>query len=148
MTSVSANTSATSAPSTPTAASENYSNKRKASQAALKQLIKPVQGRLLVCRILAFASCIIAVAPYVALTHIGDLLLNNGSHDDIKRSAVILVYAFLTQAFLYTLARYFALRRSASTQHHPKRHGENPCAGTIIVVQRYVDRQSAQSNQR
>ena len=104
MTSVSANTSATSAPSTPTAASENYSNKRKASQAALKQLIKPVQGRLLVCRILAFASCIIAVAPYVALTHIGDLLLNNGSHDDIKRSAVILVYAFLTQAFLYTLA--------------------------------------------
>lgn len=90
--------------SAPTVDAESYSNKRKACQAALKQLIKPVQSRLLVCRILAFASCIVAVAPYVALTHIGDLLLNDGSHDDIKRSAIILVYAFLTQAFLYTLA--------------------------------------------
>lgn len=106
MTSVTADTS-TPSPSpqtTSTATPESYSNKRKASQAALKQLIKPVQSRLLVCRILAFASCIVAVAPYVALTHIGDLLLNDGSHDDIKRSTIILVYAFLTQAFLYTLA--------------------------------------------
>lgn len=97
-------TASTSTPSTPTAASESYSHKRKASQAALKQLIKPVQSRLLVCRILAFASCIVAVAPYVALTRIGNLLLHDGSHDDIKRSAIILIYAFLTQAFLYTLA--------------------------------------------
>ncbi len=106
MTSVTANksTPSTSPQSAPTVDAESYSDKRKASQAALKQLIKPVQSRLLVCRILAFASCIVAVAPYVALTHIGDLLLNDGSHDDIKRSAIILVYAFLTQAFLYTLA--------------------------------------------
>ena len=106
MASVTADTSTQSTPpqSPPTADSESYSDKRKASQAALKQLIKPVQSRLLVCRILAFASCIVAVAPYVALTHIGDLLLNDGNHDDIKRSAIILVYAFLTQAFLYTLA--------------------------------------------
>lgn len=106
MTSVTADSStpSPSSQSASTAAAESYSNKRKASQAALKQLIKPVQSRLLVCRILAFASCIVAVAPYVALTHIGDHLLNDGSHDDIKRNAIILVYAFLTQAFLYTLA--------------------------------------------
>ena len=106
MTSVTADktTPSPSPQSTPTAASESYSHKRKASQAALKQLIKPVQSRLLVCRILAFASCIVAVAPYVALTRIGNLLLHDGSHDDIKRSAIILIYAFLTQAFLYTLA--------------------------------------------
>lgn len=106
MTSVTADktTPSPSPQSAPTVDAESYSNKRKASQAALKQLIKPVQSRLLVCRILAFASCIVAVAPYVALTHIGDLLLNDGSHDDIKRSAIILVYTFLTQAFLYTLA--------------------------------------------
>ncbi|MEJ4111995.1 ABC transporter ATP-binding protein [Corynebacterium kroppenstedtii] len=82
----------------------HYSDKRRMSQAALKELITPVQKQLLLCRVITVASCIIAVAPYVTLTHIGNLLLNEGSHRDITRSVMILAYAFIAQACLYTLA--------------------------------------------
>lgn len=84
--------------------------KRKAGQKALQELMKPVQWRIRIAQVLAFISCALAVAPYVALVALGDTLLTaqiHGAPVDSERVKTIifwLVTAFLNQAFLYTLA--------------------------------------------
>lgn len=83
-----------------------YQQKQKDAARALGQMMSPVKGRIMLARILAVISSAMAVIPYIALTRIGALLLADGSTD---RHAVysmvwLLIYGFLTQAFLYLVA--------------------------------------------
>lgn len=50
-------------------------DKRAAGKAALRELLKPVQGRILVGQIIGAASAAVSIAPYVALVKLGEVLL-------------------------------------------------------------------------
>jgi ATP-binding cassette subfamily B protein len=70
---------------------------------ALKGLLTPIRGHLLAGRILAAASGILAVAPYLALVRLGDLLLGAAAAgtapdaDEVRGVTVLLVGTFLAQ---------------------------------------------------
>lgn len=68
--------------------------------------MRPVSGRLLCARVITLLSCLLAAIPYAALARIGQLLLSEGPTDRaaVMRMLLILLYAFLTQAFLYVVA--------------------------------------------
>lgn len=86
--------------------------KRAASSAALKVMLKPISGYLFAGRALSFLSALLAVAPYWALTRIGDDLLSphlSGGNGQIDTAALwghvkFLVGAFCTQLLLYVIA--------------------------------------------
>lgn len=84
----------------------DFKAKRKAANRALKEIFSVIRFRLLLARFFAVVSCIIGVAPYVAMIRIGDLLLAPGELDhDAMRSAVkLLIFAYMNQAFFYFLA--------------------------------------------
>lgn len=83
---------------------------KRANNAALAQLLKPVRWRLRVGRILAALSGIIAVAPYVALVRLGDILLDAyaagqlPAGQDVRPVIFFLVGAFATRLTLYFIA--------------------------------------------
>ncbi|MDO5719783.1 MAG: ABC transporter ATP-binding protein [Actinomycetaceae bacterium] len=84
--------------------------KRKAGKAALNELLKPVKGMLTLGRALAVVSSVIAIAPYIALTRIGELLLaayRAGAPVDsaaLRSNVTLLVAAFVTQLTVYFVA--------------------------------------------
>lgn len=90
----------------------DYRAKRKAGSAALGRLMKPVRRRLLIARLVTLASCCMALAPYVALTRIGRLLLADGPTDEaaIAHAVSLLLCAVGTQVGLYFLALLIAHR--------------------------------------
>lgn len=84
--------------------------KRKAGQKALQELLQPVQWRIRLAQLLALGSCVLAVAPYIALVRLGDVLLTayqesaTVDSERVKNIIFWLVTAFLWQAGLYFLA--------------------------------------------
>ncbi|WP_439030810.1 ABC transporter ATP-binding protein [Gordonia terrae] len=84
--------------------------KQKAGARALKTLLKPVAGRLAVGRLLAAVSALLAVVPYIALVHIGGVLLDaygartEVDGDEVGRWVRILVLTFALRLFVYFVA--------------------------------------------
>ncbi|MDO5731799.1 ABC transporter ATP-binding protein [Corynebacterium sphenisci] len=80
--------------------------KRAAGQAALKELLAPVRGRLWAGRLLGAASGILAIAPYIALVRLGEVLLAARAAgvapdaDRVHRIAMLLIGTFLGQLVL------------------------------------------------
>ena len=54
-------------------ATPDYASEREEGRQALKELLKPVQGSLMIGRILAGLSGVLAIAPYIALVQLGGL---------------------------------------------------------------------------
>ncbi|WP_392399364.1 hypothetical protein [Actinotignum urinale] len=48
-----------------------------AGQNAIRQLSRPVKGKLFIAQVLAFASGVLAIAPYVALVELGGALMQD-----------------------------------------------------------------------
>ncbi|MFT3716160.1 MAG: ABC transporter ATP-binding protein [Gordonia sp. (in: high G+C Gram-positive bacteria)] len=83
---------------------------QKADAKALKDLMRPVSGRLMIGRLLAVISGILAVVPYIALVKVGDVLIT-AAHDRtaadgdaVHRWITILIAAFTARLFVYFLA--------------------------------------------
>jgi len=67
--------------------------------------MQPVRGRILAARIIVIASCVVALAPYLALVKLSTILLSaHIDHEALVHTANLLVAAFCTQALLYVLA--------------------------------------------
>lgn len=83
----------------------DYQTKHRAGGKALSSIMKPIREYVLIARILVIASCIVALAPYVALTRLGAILLGDHvDHEARTRTANVLWMAFCLQALLYVLA--------------------------------------------
>lgn len=95
------------APQAPPASPEEAKAQQKAGARALKELMAPVAGRLTLGRVLAVISAVLAVVPYVALVHIGDLLLaaaRDGVAVDgaaVDRWLRILIVTFALRLLIY-----------------------------------------------
>ncbi|WP_168581449.1 ABC transporter ATP-binding protein [Gephyromycinifex aptenodytis] len=91
---------------TPDAAAD----KRARAKDALKWILAPIRGRILLAQILAGLSGALAVAPYVALVRLGEVLLRahaeNATPDaeQVHTISMWLIGTFLTQLSLYFLA--------------------------------------------
>jgi len=83
---------------------------QKADAAALKDLMAPVRLPLMIGRLLAVVSGLLAVVPYIALVHIGDTLIDAGrsgetvDRDSVDRWIMILVGAFALRLLIYFVA--------------------------------------------
>lgn len=86
----------------------DYQAKRKAANSALQELMKPIKNTILFARVLTLISSLLAIAPYVALTKLGELLLHTGEQGldqgAFYTTCKILISAFLLQAMFYLLA--------------------------------------------
>ncbi|MGP9724695.1 ABC transporter ATP-binding protein [Corynebacterium sp. AOP40-9SA-29] len=105
---------------------------QKAGSAALRDLLSPVSGPLAVGRLLAAVSAILAVAPYVALVKIGEILLRastagnadggvNGDAVDgaaVQRWLFILVATFTARLFVYFIALTLTHVADVRLGHH------------------------------
>lgn len=85
-------------------------DKQKAGSLALKRLLKPVRNQLFIGRVIAALSGALAIAPYVALVQLGQLLLDAraaGTPPDAARVDTLtwwLIVTFLSQLGLYFIA--------------------------------------------
>lgn len=61
-------------PNNPDGQTPDYQAAREESKKALAELLKPIQGRLLIARIIAGIAGVLAIAPYIALVQLGGLL--------------------------------------------------------------------------
>lgn len=97
---------------------------QKADAAALKELMRPVAGQLNIGRILAVISAVLAVVPYIALVHIGAVLLDAaraGTPVDggqVGRWIKILVVTFGLRLALYFLALLITHLADIRFGHH------------------------------
>jgi ATP-binding cassette subfamily B protein IrtA len=89
-------------------ASNDMENKQKAKagQNALKRLGKPIKGRILLAQILTALSGILSIAPFVALTEIGRLLIESYQFGEMKSAGIwgackVLILSFSFKTFLY-----------------------------------------------
>lgn len=74
---------------------------------ALRQVLRPVAGWLNLARVLAVVSGVLAIAPYVALVRIGELLLASGGELDteaVQRWVWVLIGTFTGRLLIHTLA--------------------------------------------
>ncbi|MGJ9712993.1 ABC transporter ATP-binding protein [Actinotignum sp. GS-2025d] len=89
---------------------DTYKEKRAQGQRALKELMAPIAPRLALGRFVAVCSSLVAVAPFIALVRIGDILLpawRAGTPIDtaaLSWNVKLLAGAFCTQLLLYFLA--------------------------------------------
>lgn len=95
----------------------------RAGQRALKQLFAHVRGWLWAGRALATISGVLAIAPYVALVHIGELLWNAGSIEAIDAAGVrrwvfILLGTFTLRLFLHAMALLCTHYADLKLGHH------------------------------
>jgi len=88
--------------------SKDDANKKKADagQNALKRLGKPVRGRIAFAQLLTVLSGVLSIAPYVALTEIGRLLITSYrsgaiQHAEIWHACRLLIIFFSLKTFLY-----------------------------------------------
>ena len=104
-------------------------NKRKsvAGQAAMRRLSAPVRTRLRVSQVLVVVSAVLAVAPYVALAQLGDVLLDAyhaGTAPDPDRVwhvVMVLVSAYSTRLLLYFVALLATHLADLSLRDHLRR---------------------------
>ncbi|MDO5721379.1 MAG: ABC transporter ATP-binding protein [Actinomycetaceae bacterium] len=86
----------------------DHREKHRASREALKQILTPINSYLMWGRILAALSAVLAVAPLIALTKLGEILLHapagGADPEELKTVLFWLIMAFLNQAGLYVLA--------------------------------------------
>ena len=93
-----------------TQAAPDYVNEREEGRKALKELLKPVQGSLMIGRILAGLSGVLAIAPYIALVQLGGLFATayaTGQPVDADRAMLIvqiLISAFCLRILLLFIA--------------------------------------------
>ena len=73
-----------------TQAAPDYVNEREEGRKALKELLKPVQGSLMIGRILAGLSGVLAIAPYIALVQLGGLFATG---NPLRRCSIRVVCA-------------------------------------------------------
>ncbi|OKL50426.1 ABC transporter ATP-binding protein [Boudabousia marimammalium] len=84
-------------------------DKRKAANAALKELMKPVKIQLMIGRILGGLSGILAVAPYIALVWLGDIVFaahkagQLPDYDAVMDTVMFLIGAFFLQIMVYVV---------------------------------------------
>lgn len=84
--------------------------KDKAGRAAFKKLISPVSGRIKIAQVLAVASAILSVGPFIALVWLADILVSawqahtNPDPDAVFRALMVLVCLFVIRLLLYVLA--------------------------------------------
>ncbi|MGJ9441410.1 ABC transporter ATP-binding protein [Actinotignum sp. GS-2025c] len=89
---------------------DTYKEKRAQGQRALKELMAPIAPRLALGRFVAVCSSLVAVAPFIALVRIGDILLPAWrAETPIDTAALswnvkLLAGAFCAQLLLYFLA--------------------------------------------
>ncbi|AWT25535.1 ABC transporter ATP-binding protein [Corynebacterium provencense] len=109
-------------PAAPTV--EDNRQEQKAGAAALKELLRPVSGRLLAGRLLSVVSAVLAVFPYVALVKIGALLIEAGGEGDrvdedaVNRWLLILVGTFTGRLVAYFLALGITHFADIALGHH------------------------------
>lgn len=93
-----------------TQAAPDYVSEREEGRKALKELLKPVQGSLMIGRILAGLSGVLAIAPYIALVQLGGLFATayaTGQPVDADRAMLIvqiLISTFCLRIFLLFIA--------------------------------------------
>ncbi len=93
-----------------TQAAPDYVSEREEGRKALKELLKPVQGSLMIGRILAGLSGVLAIAPYIALVQLGGLFATayaTGQPVDADRAMMIvqiLISTFCLRIFLLFIA--------------------------------------------
>lgn len=81
--------------------------KHHSGQAALKKITRPVAGTMLAARVLAAISGVLAVAPYVALVHLGALLLTAfQTHTPVDSGQVWFILGLLIDAYLARVGIY------------------------------------------
>ena len=91
-------------------ATPDYASEREEGRQALKELLKPVQGSLMIGRILAGLSGVLAIAPYIALVQLGGLFATayaTGQPVDADRAMLIvqiLISTFCLRIFLLFIA--------------------------------------------
>ena len=91
-------------------ATPDYVSEREEGRQALKELLKPVQGSLMIGRILAGLSGVLAIAPYIALVQLGGLFATayaTGQPVDAARAMLIvqiLISTFCLRIFLLFIA--------------------------------------------
>ena len=91
-------------------ATPDYVSEREEGRQALKELLKPVQGSLMIGRILAGLSGVLAIAPYIALVQLGGLFATayaTGQPVDADRAMLIvqiLISTFCLRIFLLFIA--------------------------------------------
>lgn len=84
--------------------------KQRAAKQAMTQMMTPIRGTVLAARVLAGLSAVLAIAPYIALVHLGGILLaawDAGTPPDEHRvmtAVTVLISAFCTRLALYALA--------------------------------------------
>lgn len=85
-------------------------DKRQAGDAALKELLRPIRGRLFGGRVLGAASALLSIAPYIALVTLGEILLD--AHQtgvpvnpaDTQPVVTMLIGTFIGQLLLLFIA--------------------------------------------
>ena len=93
-----------------TQAAPDYVSEREEGRKALKELLKPVQGSLMIGRILAGLSGVLAIAPYIALVQLGGLFATayaTGQPVDADQAMLIvqiLISTFCLRIFLLFIA--------------------------------------------
>lgn len=91
-------------------AQQSNTQRSRAGQAAITRLGAPVRTRLWIGQALVLISAVLAVAPYIALVQLGDILLRSyrvGVSPDpqqVRSAVMMLVGAYSTRLFLYFLA--------------------------------------------
>ena len=94
-----------------TQAAPDYVSEREEGRKALKELLKPVQGSLMIGRILAGLSGVLAIAPYIALVQLGGLFATayaTGQPVDADR-AMLIVQILISTFCLRILLLFIAL---------------------------------------
>ena len=91
-------------------AQQSNTQRSRAGQVAITRLGAPVRTRLRIGQALVLISAVLAVAPYIALVQLGDILLRSyrvGVSPDpqqVRSAVMMLVGAYSTRLFLYFLA--------------------------------------------
>lgn len=90
--------------------SSNLENRQKATagQDALKRLGRPVSGRIRLAQFLTLLSGILSIAPYVALTEIGRLLISSWLSGVMQQQEIWTACRFLLLSFSLKTFLYFA----------------------------------------
>lgn len=83
---------------------------QKADAKALREMLWPIAGALTVARLLAVVSALLAVVPYVALVHLGELLLTAAregravDRGEVDRWVVVLLATFSLRLVVHFVA--------------------------------------------
>ncbi|GAB77024.1 ATP-binding cassette, subfamily B [Austwickia chelonae] len=113
-----------------------HAGQNERGQAALRDLLRPVATTITLAKMLAALSAVLAVAPYIALVHLGEILLTAHSHgarpDREQVTTVVLVLAgtFTARLGLHFLALTVMHLADLRLRHHLRSRILN-CLGTM-----------------